>query len=356
MSTNAAAPPLRWADRLRNLATVMVITIHVAAPIAAGRTDYDSSWWWWGNIYNSLSRASVPLFVMLSGFLLFSKDYPLVPFLKRRFTRVLIPALFWMLAYMIYASQVEGQPASLAVALRSLVEGPVYYHLWFIYLILGLYMTYPILKPWVQRASEVEFRYFFLLCILGTWVLKAMLTFLHFGIGLYIELFTNNAGYFVLGYYLGVKPFDAPTATGIRAWSVGPKRLVWLAVALIVAGTSITAIGSWWGCKTYGNTYFPYFYDYLTPGVGGAAIGCFLLARLTFNGPALTEFEAKFAESSFGIYFIHVFMMIWWSAAGFWHSRGPAISCVPIIVGIISLSSFLAIMFLRALPGGDKVT
>ena len=50
MSTNAAAPPLRWADRLRNLATVMVITIHVAAPIAAGRTDYDSSWWWWGNI------------------------------------------------------------------------------------------------------------------------------------------------------------------------------------------------------------------------------------------------------------------------------------------------------------------
>ena len=113
--SSAPAPAsqlLYWPDRLRNLATVMVIGIHVAAPVAHGFPDQNSWWWWYGNFWNSLTRAGVPLFVMLSGFLLLGKDYDLGYFLKRRFSRVVVPALFWMAVYSIYNHIRLGAPAT----------------------------------------------------------------------------------------------------------------------------------------------------------------------------------------------------------------------------------------------------
>jgi surface polysaccharide O-acyltransferase-like enzyme len=110
-SPTPKAPPAPWPDRLRNLATVMVIGIHVAAPIAHGEgQDFNGTWWWAGNFWNSLTRPAVPLFVMLSGYLLLGKDYPLPDFLKRRFSRVVIPAIFWMLIYCFYGYMANGSP------------------------------------------------------------------------------------------------------------------------------------------------------------------------------------------------------------------------------------------------------
>lgn len=198
-----------WPDRLRNLATFMVILIHVAAPIAhADGSDYNGSWWWAGNFWNSLTRPGVPLFVMLSGYLLLGKDYELGGFLKKRFSRVVVPAVFWMLIYSLYGFLAKGSPATIGEALKGIVSGPVHYHLWFIYLIIGLYLIYPILRPWVRSATEKEFLYFFALCALATWGYKFLATFCQMPIGIYFELFTNNCGYFVMGYFLGARTMN----------------------------------------------------------------------------------------------------------------------------------------------------
>lgn len=352
-------PPLLWADRLRNLATVMVIAIHVSGSVAQNDTGYDTFFWWSGNFWDSLSRPSVPLFVMLSGFLLLGKDYPLGDFLKRRFSRVVIPALFWMVIYSFYNYKANGYPATVTQAIRGIVERPVHYHLWFIYLIIGLYLVYPVLRPWIRAAREQDFLYFFGCCIVGTLLYKILWVFFGISIGVYFELFTNNAGYFILGYYLGNKPLASdPLAadSSIRPWRLSQKQLAGLAAGLIVAGTTITAVGTWWASKTYGGTFHTYFYDYLTPNCAMSAAGWFLLAKWAFNKTPLFDLERQFAAASFGIYFVHVVVMDWWSRSGYWQTKIHPSIAIPIVICLVALTSFLVIAIIRALPGGEKVT
>jgi surface polysaccharide O-acyltransferase-like enzyme len=350
---------LFWADRLRNLATVMVIAIHVSGSVAQGMQQFDSFFWWSGNFWDSLTRPSVPLFVMLSGFLLLGKDYELGDFLKRRFSRVVVPALFWMVIYSFYNHLANGWPATLGDAIKGIVERPVHYHLWFIYLIIGLYLIYPILRHWVRSAREQDFMYFFACWFVGALFYKILWEFFHISIGIYFELFTNNCGYFVLGYYLGNKTMDDGRWTmdgGVKPWKLSEKQLIGLAIGLIVLGTAVTAVGTWWASKANGDEFHTYFYDYLTPNCAMSAIGWFLLAKWTFNRPPILDFEKELAAASFGIYFIHVLVMDWLSKVGYWQTKIHPSVGIPIVVCQVSLISFLVIALIRAIPGGQKIT
>lgn len=357
-SSNVNRQPLHWADRLRNLATVMVVAIHVAGSVAQGNVEYDTFFWWSGNFWDSLARPSVPLFVMLSGFLLLGKDYPLGDFLKRRFSRVVIPALFWMVLYSYYNFRAKGSPANVAEAIRGIVERPVHYHLWFIYLIIGLYLVYPVLRPWIRGAKEQDYWYFFSAWAVGALLYKILWVFFGISIGVYFELFTNNCGYFVLGYYLGNKPVEGggSRVEGIQPWRISEKQLIGVAVGLITVGTAITAIGTWWASKSYGGTFHPYFYDYLTPNCAMAAAGWFLLAKWAFNRPPLLDVEKEFAVTSFGIYFVHVLVMDWWSHIGYWQTKIHPAAGIPMVICLVTIMSFILIAFIRVLPGGQKIT
>lgn len=348
-----------WADRLRNIATLMVIAIHVAAPVAHVPTDLNSSWWWHGNFWNSVSRPGVPLFVMLSGFLLLGKDYPLPDFLKRRFSRVLIPALFWMCIYSLYGYLAKGSPASIPEMLHNIVVRPVHYHLWFIYLIIGLYLVYPILRPWIKSAKEQDFRYFFIMCMIGSWLYKILAEFFNLPIGVYFELFANNAGYFVLGYYLGVKPAaDAGNSGSLQAWRWTEKQLLYIGWGLAICGTLCTMLASYFinGGFQPGGNFNVFFYDYLTPNVGFSAIGWFLLARYGLQRHPLLEIEKEFAAASFGIYLAHVLVMDWWGQCGYWHSGQHPAKGLPVLIGLVTCMTFIAVMTIRILPGGKKIT
>ncbi|MBC7776624.1 MAG: acyltransferase family protein [Phycisphaerae bacterium] len=357
------SPLSPWPDRLRNLATVMVIGIHVAAPIAHGEgLDFNGSWWWAGNFWNSLTRPAVPLFVMLSGYLLLGKDYPLPDFLKRRFSRVMIPAIFWMLIYCFYNYMTKGSPATIGEALRSLVTGPVHYHLWFIYLIIGLYLVYPILRPWVRTATNQDFLYFIVMWCIGTWVAKALYTYAQMPIGIYFELFTNNCGYFVMGYFLGNRVMtntvnsekvEEPVVGQSSSFTIG-RHTPWLMIAIGTAGTMLASY-----CM---NTIFwnghtiVYFYDYLTPNVAISAIGWFLLAKTAFNRIPLLDIERDFSAASFGIYFAHVLVMDFCGKLGYWHSMAHPIYVSPMLAAMIASLTFLAIALIRVLPFGQRVT
>ncbi len=347
---------LPWADRLRNAATVLVIAIHVAAPVVQEYPDFNTTHWWSGNFWNSLGRPAVNLFVMLSGFLLFGKQDSTGTFLRKRFTRVLIPSLFWMLIYMIYGHIANNDPATASQILPKLIRGPVHYHLWFIYLILGLYLMYPVLRPWVQQAKESEFRYFFLLCIVGTWGYKILITFLDIKIGLSLELFTNQLGHFVLGFYLGNKVAAGEQAPvpGIAPWPLTRRQLVALGWALIACGTAATALGGYWHSSSAG-VFQPFFYDYLTPTVTTSAVGWLLLARHSWNKRPLLEVESLFAAASFGIYLAHVIVIDWLGECGYWHSKSHAARTIPVMIGMVTVFSFTVVLLIRALPFGKKI-
>jgi surface polysaccharide O-acyltransferase-like enzyme len=348
---------LVWPDRLRNLATLLVVMIHVCAPIPMQGTNYDSSEWWTGNLWCSLGRPAVPLFVMLSGFLLFSKTYGLRTFLTKRFSRVVIPAMFWFVIYLLYNHFSTNNPATWIDVLKHILEGPVHYHLWFIYLIIGLYLTYPIIAPFVRQSTERELWYFFSLCLYGTWGIKVLQYFYQMKPMLYLELFTNNAVYFVGGFYLATKPCKDETGahTRFRPWSVTQKQMRLIAIGLILFGFAWTSIGSWYHSKQQG-AFLGFYYDYLSPSVTFGAVGWFLFARNAFNFGKLAEWEIAFSAASFGIYFAHPLVRDWWSLAGYWQDKYHPAKCIPIVLFLVFLTTFMVVSILRALPGGEKVS
>ena len=131
----------------------------------------------WVDLYNSVCRSAVPLFVMLTGyFLLPVKDEP-AQFFRKRFTRVVIPFIFWCIAYSCYQF-FRGQ-ADFATACMNILKIPVNFgtqvgHLWYVYMLMGLYLFAPIISPWLKTASRKSIELY-----LGIWAFTLCVPYIH---------------------------------------------------------------------------------------------------------------------------------------------------------------------------------
>ncbi len=129
-------------DGLRTLCILAVVLIHSVTRILE-RTGYTLSQHQAALFLDGLGRYAVPLFFLISGFVL-SLHYHLhesfLHFLAKRFNRVLIPYVFWSLFYyfFVYANNSDG-------IFHSLLTGSASYQLYFIPAVLILYLIFPIL-------------------------------------------------------------------------------------------------------------------------------------------------------------------------------------------------------------------
>ena len=115
-------------------------------------------------IFNSMALVSVPLFVMISGYLLLPMKTDYSTFLKKRFTRILFPYLAFNLFYNIYfylRGIIDLQTMFLNIP-KVLINFSVG-HLWFIYMIMGIYLYIPIITPWIKTAEKKHFYYYFII-------------------------------------------------------------------------------------------------------------------------------------------------------------------------------------------------
>lgn len=236
-----------WIDWMRVTACLMVMTVHSTEPFYLGGegslilTQTDARW---ASLFDTFVRACVPLFVVASSYLQFPLHYSTGQFLKRRVIRVVVPFVVWTLVYALY----WGEPAD---NLRSLLLNFNYAagHLWFVYMLLGLYLLMPMLSPWAERVGKRELQFYLLLCFLTT-----LLPLLRAGFGdtppviygptgipnparypLWGEAswnayglfyyFSGFLGYMLLGLYLrrfvGELSWRRTLAIGLPAWLVG---------------------------------------------------------------------------------------------------------------------------------------
>lgn len=189
-----------YLDFIRALAIILVILAHVT------RAFFQNANPGGFNIhfvapFIDFGVLGVPLFLMISGALLLNRDYELGDFLKRRYSRVLIPFLFWAMIFPITKMLFAGEPAT-AVNFIKLYFDDNY---WFVWMILGVYLFIPIINSFIKEYGMKGVEYFLL--IWGT------VMFLN-NIGQYpfhqleLSYFAGYLGYFVLGYYLTNKKFN----------------------------------------------------------------------------------------------------------------------------------------------------
>ena len=143
-----------WIDWLRVAACFMVFVVHSTEPFYLGGdgslilTESDA---FWSSFFDSFVRSCVPLFVIASSYLQFPIHYSTSEFFKRRALRILVPFLFWSLIYAI----VWGEPVT---NLKDLLLNFNYAagHLWFVYMIIGVYLLMPLLSPWAEKVEKKE--------------------------------------------------------------------------------------------------------------------------------------------------------------------------------------------------------
>lgn len=102
---------LSYVNFLKLIAIVGVISIHVSGPLINSFPP-DSIQWQYSNVINSISRASVPLFVMISGlFLLQSNETNVynMSYWRKRIKKVLIPTFFWTTIYYYWQLKVNSE-------------------------------------------------------------------------------------------------------------------------------------------------------------------------------------------------------------------------------------------------------
>lgn len=155
-----------WLDWMRVAACFMVMVVHSTEPFYLGGegslilTEADA---WWVAFFDCVVRACVPLFIVVSSYLQFPTHYPTGQFLRRRAVRVLIPFAFWSLVYAL----AWGEPTT---NLKGLLLNFNYAagHLWFVYMLVGLYLLIPMLSPWAERVGKRELQFYLILCFLTT--------------------------------------------------------------------------------------------------------------------------------------------------------------------------------------------
>ena len=160
-------PRIVWVDWMRVAACFMVILVHSTEPFYLGGdgaqilTLSDA---YWASFFDSFVRSCVPLFIVASSYLLFPlQQQSAGDFFKRRAVRVLVPFLVWTLVYAL----VWGEPVQ---NFRDLIFNFCYAcgHLWFVYMLVGVYLLMPLLSPWAEKVSKRELQMYLGICLFTT--------------------------------------------------------------------------------------------------------------------------------------------------------------------------------------------
>ena len=339
---------LDWINNLRVVAMLMVVIIHTSSPVIMGYGHVLLKDWLWGDFYNGLSRFGVPVFVMITGALLLPREYELSDFLKRRLGRIIPPFILWSLVYVAYAwynEDINFTPdiwADIKLVLHQLKYG-AYYHLWYVYMLIGLYFVIPVLSKFVRNATEKEVVYFLIVWLAVMFLAQPYLA--RFNPSLDMHYFLGYIGYLVLGYYLAAKQFSPKLTCG---WLL---LIFLLTLALIVYGT-------YWSCLN--NKGLTLFYEPLSPAIVLLSSSVFLLFRFTIvKWPSrLKKARDLICTYTFGIYLAHALILDIMGDPDYninlnWRLCSPSIS-IPVTATVCFMAAFLLVYLISKMPAVGK--
>ena len=155
---------------IRAIGCLAVIVLHVSSPLLY-HSESLSNEWWLGYFFNSISRFSVPIFIMASGALILTKlkDEPninFISFYKKRAYKIMPALIFWSIFYIllqIFQNKLYNFTDIYEFFIPRFIHGNIYFHLWYFYMILGLYIFAPYLSILVKNLKSITLRNYILL-------------------------------------------------------------------------------------------------------------------------------------------------------------------------------------------------
>lgn len=319
-----------WLDVVRFIAMFTVVCCHCTDPFNfyPGTAPNIGEIKLWGAIYGAALRPCVPLFVMITGALLLPVRGEASTFYKKRIPRVFYPFLIWSVLYNLfpwitgllglspevildffpYAGE-DVMRQSFAVSLEYILTIPFNFsilavHMWYIYLLIGLYLYLPVFSAWVEKASE-RAKLMFLLA----WGVTLLLPYYYQFVSVYLwgtcswnsfgmlYAFAGFNGYLLLGHYL--RNLD---------WSL--KKTLAIGIPMFAVGYAVTFFGfrHITALPEYTDEMLELFFTYCSLNVVMMTIPVFMLAKKAkVNSERMRKALANLTVCGFGIYMIHYF-------------------------------------------------
>lgn len=187
---------------MRVLGALAVVVLHVSAfPVATVATDEPA--WWLANLSNAASRFGDAIIIMTAGALLLGRPsarQPLV-FVRGRFLRLLPAVLCWSAFYLLLRWRTVGLPSGGEIVIE-LLRGVPYYHLWFLYMMLGMYLIIPLLNALLSSSDRRLHYYLLALCALLTTAEGLLRVVLDMSHASFLALFPFYLVYLLGGFLL----------------------------------------------------------------------------------------------------------------------------------------------------------
>lgn len=328
-----------WLDNSRIFAIYAVVFLHVAAEVVVGN-DIGSEYWWFGNMYDSIVRWCVPVFVMISGALLLdpNKKEDLLTFYRKRLSKILIPILFWSFFFLCWAflkGVLKGNESTALELLKKLLSDMSHYHMWFLYMISGLYLFTPFFRKIVAHSAKQELIFLVVVLFVFAAVNSAYGRFYSGGSKLFVNKFLSYIPYFFLGYL-------------IRQDNTHPSRVTLLAIF------TLSFIFTFLGCYFVGIksdlTRGFYFYEYLSVTVIPMSISVmYFLKKMTlpiFN----KKFTKKLSILTLGVYLVHPLILELFNYKGFGAMLFNPIISIPVVATVVFVTSLVGAWIIYQVP------
>jgi surface polysaccharide O-acyltransferase-like enzyme len=287
-------------DILRAICALAVVIIHTSGYTlinsAEGSVSYNVSL-----SLNQIARFSVPLFLFLSGLGLgisYKKDESYFKFLKKRVFKIIPPYILWGSLYLILIQKNYDYKNWVELFLKG---DKVFYHLYYIPLIMTLYIIFPILYPLFKRIEGV---------IISLLISLGVTYFAHYYNvpDLTLDIFSKRNAifwnvYFISGVYISRKVNNL-----IRRTKTHKVKIV---VILIIC--VICLIGeSFIGLKT--GKSLDYSTTFIRPSVMiySYIVMLYVFSKTYNKKSILVKILGEISKSSFSIYLIHPMVLYYY--------------------------------------------
>jgi surface polysaccharide O-acyltransferase-like enzyme len=318
-------------DLLRALACLMVVLAHCA--------EFEfmtySPRWLASIFYDAFFRAAVPVFLMITGFLLLDKDEPIGKFYTKRFTRVVLPFLFYSVLYLVV------DHISIFSYITRIYIGAVAPHLWYVYVLIGIYLFMPFLRKIFNHSTVGEKMFY-----VGAWLILSVVfptfnrlfSFRFDPVIIYhLDKFTGYIGYVFLGACLKQLPRVNRPAMAV---------LYMLSAVCIMILFYLTAYKV--------EIFNPIFIENQSPFICLTAIGLFLWlrdAKITHARPLVLSVS----QCSYGIYLLHFMLVNYLYKHNIAVKSGPAWITIPAVGCLVFAVTYGCIFSLRKIRFLDRL-
>lgn len=237
---------------------------------------------------------AVPVFLMITGCLLLSKDISYGMLLKKYVKRIVLALFIFGVPFSMMEIFIETKHISagmLGKAIINVFNGDSWGHLWYLYTLIGIYLVLPLLKPATDNINHSIMRYLLTMMFVLNFCTEIInqINSVHIAFQLPV---TYTIFYVLLGKYLS----DLYEEDDLPQWAKNKK--------LCILGVVVTAVLVVIGCivlYTDADCYF----GYASPLIALMAVLIFCL----FRGAEVQENWKgglwELDRMCFGIYLIH---------------------------------------------------